>query len=254
MKRFIRILAVVGALVPQTMLHAVTYIYDPGVVHETDAFAAFNTTGAEMAGMGVNVQFSDGTSYQGSWQQMGAAFGGITGAGIPIHLVAGSTGTNAFSWLLFNPTLTQWISSISLDGQPGNTVFDVSFPFGQFAGFNFVGTAGTSGGSEFQLSNLYGIYEGLTVTFSDAVALAGADPVGDVFRRLTIDFAPDRMLAPQALLEFKQDTDTLAFGSVLAPVAPVDSPSVPDGGAMVSMVGAGLMGLLPFARRRVVHF
>ncbi|HEX2860463.1 MAG TPA: hypothetical protein VHN79_02440 [Lacunisphaera sp.] len=249
MNKFIRILAAAGAFASLTLLHAVTYVYNPGVVHETDAFADFNTTGAEMAGMGIHVRFSDGTSYDGTWQTMGATSGGLTGAGIPVHLVAGGTGSSAFSWLLFNPTSTLWISSVSLDGQPGNTVFDVGFPFGQFAGFNFVGTAGTSGGSELQLGSLYGIYEGMTVTFSDAVALAGADPVGDVFRRLTIDFAPDRMLAPQALLEFRQDTDTIAFGSVLKPVEPT---AVPEGGATASMIGAGLVGLLAYRRRRVV--
>ena len=82
-----------------------------------------------------------------------------------------------------------------------------------------------------------------------AGALTGSAAVGDVFRRMTIDFTTGRLLGPGGLIEFRQDTDSLAFGSVLAPVAP---PSVPEGGGTLAMFCAGLVGLGAWARRRTV--
>lgn len=233
-----------GAATLLPPVHAITLNYESGVVHETSGFASFSTTGAEMAGMGVHVEYADGGTYDTVWQQFGVGSGGVNNSNFFIQ--AGQTGTSGYPWALFNPTARS-IRSISLDGQPGNTVFDVSFPFGEFAGFGFIGTAGTSSGREFDLRSLYAIYDGLTVTYSDAVALTGADPVGDIFRRMTIEFASDRLLGSQGYLEFAQDTDSLAFGSVLVPVAPS---SVPDGGLTLAMLSAGLVGLAAIARRR----
>ncbi len=249
MNPFLRLLAVAGALVPLTAVHAVTYNYTLGVVHSTDAFASFGTTGSTMTGMGVQVLFSDGSTANATWQSLGTGFGGVQAAGgNPFTLTASNTSNPSSSapWLLFNASTSHSIVSVSLDGQPGSTVFDVSFPFGQFAGINFVGTAGTAAGLEFSLATpsgipIYGIYEGISITYGDAVALTGAAPVGDVFRRMTIQFAPNRLLAPGALIEFAQDTDNVAFGSVLAPVTP--NSSVPDAGGTLALFFAGLAGL-----------
>jgi len=234
-----------GASTFFTAAHAITINYEAGVVHETGGFAAFSTTGAEMAGMGVHVVYADGGTYDATWQQFGVGSGGINNSNF--YIQAGQTGTSSYAWALFNPTARS-IRSVSLDGQPGNTVFDGSFPFGEFAGFGFVGTTGTSGGREFDLRSLYAIYDGLSVTYSDAVALTGADPVGDIFRRMTIEFASDRLLGSQGYLEFGQDTDSLAFGSVLAPVAPS---SVPERGVTLAMLCAGLAGITAIKRRRI---
>ncbi|HWA28905.1 MAG TPA: hypothetical protein VG734_24855 [Lacunisphaera sp.] len=242
MKTSLRALAFAIALVPFTRAHAISFIYDPGILHETSAFASFNTTGAEMAGMGVHVEYVDGSTHDATLQLLSAGNGRVNDSSLFLQI--GNTGTTAFAWLIGNSASVA-MRSISFDGQPGNTVFDVSFPFGEFAGFSFVGTPGTSTGRELELSSLYGIYDGLTVTYSDAVALTGAAAVGDVFRRMTIDFSTGRMLASGGAIEFRQDTDSLAFGSVLAPA------SVSEHGATLVLLCGGLMALVMCRRLTV---
>ena len=235
-----------GASAPGTA-HAITYNYLAGVVHETDAFASFNTTGAQMTGVGVSVLYSDGSTSTASWQAFNATFGGVNTSGIPFFLQTGNTSSTAYPWTFANNHATLSVRSLSLDGQPGNTVFDTGGAFGAFVGFSFVGTPGTSTGLDFDLHSSYRtLYDGATITYSDAVALAGDAPVGDIFRRLTIEFASDRLLGPNRIIQFRQDTDSLAFGSVLAPV----SANVPEGGATALMLGAGLVGLMACARSR----
>ena len=248
MKKSLIALALAGTFFPFAPVQALTFSYEPGVVHETDAFASFGTTGADMGGTGVHVEYSDGSTHDAIWQSLGAGFGGAIDSAV--YITAGATGLAGYPWILYNPAAALAIRSVSLDGQPGNTLFDVSFPFGVFAGSGFVGTTGTSGGAEFDLSGTYRtFYDGISITYSDAVALEGAAPVGDIFRRMKIEFAPTRLLASGALIEFRQDTDSLAFGSVLAPVAPS---SVPDGGATLSMLCAGLALLIACGRRRTL--
>jgi len=241
MKTTLRILATAAVLLPLTGAFATSYVYDPGVLHETTAFASFSTTGAEMAGMGVHIDYVDGSTHDATLQFLSAGNGRVDDGSLFLNI--GNTGNNSYAWLLSNSSALG-IRSISFDGQPGNTVFDVSFPFGNFAGFSFVGTPGTSTGRELDLNSLYNIYSGMTVTYSDAVALVGSPAVGDVFRRMTIDFSTGRVLGSGALIEFRQDTDSLEFGAVLAPA------SVPEGGATAAMLCAGLAGLALTARRR----
>jgi len=249
MKRILCACAAVAAFASVPAVFAVTYNYLPGVVHETDAFASFATTGEQMVGTGIHVEYADGSVYDGSWVKLATGYGGLTNN--KIYLQAGNTSSLSYPWLLYNPTSLS-IRSVSLDGQPGSTVFDVAFPFGAFGGFSYVGTLGTSTGKEFELRSLYAIYDGISITYSDAVAITGADPLGDVFRRMKIEFAANRLLGPQGFIEFNQDTDNLAFGSRLAPVK--DSPStVPDGGPTLSLFGAGVLGLAAFARRRASY-
>lgn len=252
MKRLLCTLALAGALAHSTAVYAMTFDYQAGVVHETDAFASYATTGADMAGMGVHVVYTDGTVYDATWQKLSTGFGGVlTDVNRPFQVTAGNTGDGTYSWMLYNASQTNFIRSISFDGQPGNTVFDVSFPFGAWAGFNFVGTPGTSTGRELDLASVYrNLYDGIAITYSDAVALAGAEPVGDVFRRMTIDFSPRVPL--YSIIEFQQDTDSLAFGSVLAPVASASN-SVPERGATILLFIAALV-LLMTAKRRVLPF
>jgi len=246
MKRILCALAAAGAFAPFTAVQAITYNYDAGILHETSAFASFNTTGAEMVGTGVHVEYSDGSAYDTSLLLFSAGNGRVDTPNLFLNI--GNTGTTAFTWLLSNPSATLGIRSVSLDGQPGNTVFDVSFPFGVFAGFGFVGTPGTAGGREFNLGSVYRtLYDGITITYSDAVALTGTAPVGDVFRRMKIEFSPTTLLGPRALIEFNQDTDSLAFGSVLAPAT---GAAVPESGPTITLLTVGLAGLVACARRR----
>ena len=77
MKKVLISLALAGAFAPFSPVHALTYNYEVGVVQQTDAFASFGTTGAEMAGMGVHVEYSDGSTYNATWQAFGVGSGGV---------------------------------------------------------------------------------------------------------------------------------------------------------------------------------
>ncbi|WP_373069533.1 PEP-CTERM sorting domain-containing protein [Gemmatimonas sp.] len=104
-----------------------------------------------------------------------------------------------------------------------------------------VGTTGSSLGedADFTGNSYTRDFNKTTVTYTNAVGLGIANPVGDLFTKVTMDFTdykggPDYKQSP---IEFFMDTDKGSFSTVPEP-------------STYALMGAGLLGIFGFARRR----
>ena len=226
-------LAVCIASVVTSSVSAVTLSvsYDAGVLNTTTAIPGGTTNGAQMAGMSVTAFFSGGTSQTGTWLATGPIAGGVTGVGWSL-IESGDTFLT--SWTL-NNTGGMPLTRLLIDAGPGNTVFDT------IAVGSVFGTAGSNNGFSFSVISISAPDQNdvITATYRDAIALGGAAPAGDLFRRLDINFVNG--LSAGSNVVFRADTDNITGD--LRPVR-----SVPD--AMSTLFGLALVsGLMASAKR-----
>lgn len=251
MKRIHAILAFASLAGLAPMASAITYqfTFEHTVVHETNAFASFATTGGQMGGMAVQVDFTDGTVSNATWAASSATFGAAVAPGL-FRVQAGNvSSTTGYPWTFENLS-SKTVKSVSFDGQPAGAVFDNDYEFSTWQGSSYVGTPGTSTGVGFLADEAFGFGRLLSfsITYSDPVALQGAPPAGDIFRRMKIEFLDARPFTPGMYVAWRQDVDNLAFDSVLAPVTPPTN-GVPDGGWTFALLGAGMAALAGVAGR-----
>jgi len=198
-----------------------------GTVMSTTGLTGFATNGAQMAGMSIQVNFSNSTSETGIWATTGAVSGAASGTG---WSVAESGDTFLSTWTLRN-TSGLGIDSVVFNGGIGDTLFDTTFG-------GLFGTAGSARGLDFAVvSGLTGL--DIAATYSEAVAIGAAAPVGDIFNTLTVDFSTLGVaFGTGRSLVFRQDTDNLKFAGDLN-VVPLPTAAM-----------LGVFGLSVIARRR----
>jgi hypothetical protein len=226
------------------------------ITQNTNAGTVYNTTGVQdstwgdnMGGMTVQATLirENGTTFQlnGVWTDLAGGFGGVFNwvnvfGGDEFNLnIWGDTYLDGFWNLNFDfDSETYRLGSLDFNGRPGNTVFDTYHGGG-------VGTAGSSLGRNFDGFDPYG--GNITATYSNAVSLNGAAPVGDLYTNFLLSFGNGTY--GQGLEQsgdgyhFTLDTDNARTS--LAQTA------VPEPGSMI-LLGSGLIAVASRLRRKKV--
>jgi MYXO-CTERM domain-containing protein len=189
--------------------------------------------GSGMDGMKVTLTTVDGTSSTAFWAAGTGSSGGAASADLGGWSLAASGNTFAALWF-FNYGGTARLSSLSLEGLPGGTVFDRTEPG--------PGSASSFQGRDFTVDlNDDGFADdpSWTVTYAGAVGLNGAAPVGDLFARLHIELGADGW--SDRAFSFLQDTDRFVPGD-----GGGDGGHVPEPGSLA----LAALGLAAAARLR----
>ena len=191
-----------------------------------------------MAGMSVTAYFG-ASSETVSWAVTGAGAGSAVGSSWSINE---SGDTFGGSWNLASST-TQSMTRLVINGQPGDTMFDVAI---DSSGNILSGDGGSSGVHGTDGSALGWTFDtntniNMTATYRNAVALGAATPVGDLYTTLDMVFTDG--LAIGAGLSFISDTDS-------AETAGDITPSVPEPTTFIIWSLLGAIGLTAGRYRR----
>jgi len=212
---------------------------DNGSPLSINDLTGLTTTGNLMAGMEVTGVFSNGNTQTCTWVATGATSGGcVAGNGAD-----GSFSLNQDGDTLSNPFGLQNLSStalllvLTINGVPGNTVFDL------------IATPGLTPGSDAGLAvsgtTVSGAPNGLG-TYSNIVNVGVSPALGDLYAQLGIDFGSG--LAPGLSASFLADTDNIGLRGGL-PGSVADPTGVPEPITFllcgISLVAMGLLRRLP---------
>lgn len=213
----------------------------------------------QMGGMKVTAVFAGGGTFSGFWSDLDGAGAG-TNWGVNLFngqtrmiqvSMSGPLDTYPNDWTVNLYTGTDLVSLLFEGGAAyGGVMFDRSTGF---AGGS-IGTPGSDVGNDYDMSSAW---SGVTATYSNAIGLGAATPVGDLYQQVSVNFSnatycnalfncffqggpdgdvPDSGNSPFA---FAMDTDKGTFA-----VSTVPEPST------YALMGAGLLGVFGVARRR----
>jgi hypothetical protein len=220
------------ALLAPNVHAATTVTQDLSNPVDIPGIAGFQTTGADMVGMLVTASLLNplgaAVSQTLAWGATGPAAGGVSDDVWSLSL-DGDSFDSAWSFTLANG----WtLLELTLEGQPGLTMFDRSFD-------GLTGTDGSAAGRDFSSFSLDDDDDNgvdVTATYANPVGVAGSPPVGDLFGILRLAF--DEGLVTQGFT-FVADTDNDER------IINVSEP------ASLALMGAGLIGLGLLRNRRV---
>lgn len=208
LRRICKAMLAVGLAVATPAFGQVTIVEDPGTPNITTVpLSGFATTGEQMAGMVVRVVFGDASSETAMWEATGSGAGGVFGTGWEITQ-SGNSFLATRPWTLLNNS-GKSIVELHFDGGPGDTLFDRTFD-------GLIGTEGSALGRDFALTTPAGALD-ILVTYQDIVGVQNAAPVGDIWRRMNVQFRNMGGLANSSSVAWACDTDNIEFGGDIVP-------------------------------------
>ena len=167
--------------------------------------------GADMLGMIVTVEFTDGSFQTAKWTDPpGVVPPRVFGVGWALDF-SGDTDTG--HWTLVKSSSQASLRNLTVDRGASNAVFDVEM-FNPLRGSACVNYDATGDGLECTANSGSGhrltftqLLENATVTYSRAVGVGGNAPIGDLFEDMRIDFGERG--EPALSFSFVQDTDLI---------------------------------------------
>jgi hypothetical protein len=163
--------------------------------------------GIDLEGATFTATYADGSTEILTWQALDPyTFGGATGENIDMSY--------GFEW--HELSTTKLLTSLQIDLQPANSVFDTTFDMDDFPVGN--STPSSLNGYPFRLAPEYEDMPGdLTVTYSGIVNLAGSPAVGDLFTTMVVDFSKLPAGGLLGDLRWNSDIDTMRDAGDLVP-------------------------------------
>lgn len=197
-----------------------------GTTYTTSGLSSATTNGAQMNGMLVTANFVGGTSQTVTWAALTSTTGGVTGTGWYLS----NTGSTTYAdggWNLGN-TSALGITSLVINGAPGNTIFDRTFG-------GATGTPGSDIGKDFAVTSGLGSYA-IQAEYSNLLRVGTATPVGDLYTTMTIRFtSPAAGFTSGSTLHFSADTDNAAAGASITAVPEASTFALV--GTLISLAG-----------------
>lgn len=246
MKRLIWGFALCSSLLlaPWQKAEALTFSANPGTLQDVTSVNDVVTSLGMVGGLQVTANFANGQSDILTWALPPASspyasllnFAGVAGSSAGGWSLMASGNTFAGLWYFDGGNSA--ITSMTIKGS--NIAFDRTLPnpgtTGSFQGHDFAPDLGVAGSNIFKYGD--GFTDdpaGWTATYSDAIGLNGASPLGDLYGGLTITFGTGGY---SGNFSFLQDTDTFVPGTTTGG----GGTSVPEPSTLL-LLGSGMVGL-----------
>jgi hypothetical protein len=127
------LVAVVASLVVGTTTHAQAVQYQNGSTFTTAGISGFQTTGSMMSGLRVTANFSEGSTFTGTWGDIGTTFFRAGYFGLvddnwgSVSLGASENTDGSYWWLKVYRSAPGTLTSLTFNGGAAGVVFDCRF-------------------------------------------------------------------------------------------------------------------------------